>query len=448
MQVIADNNLVDPNIRNPNVKKGMSRKKKILLIGSIVGFIICIGLAVYILMGGGFEEKKPAPVVNTTPVILPYNTSFRFDIGYVSSAYDQRLVKITHDGGDKIENMVTDLYILMYPPEGTPYIARLPASYDANMKYTELKQGDALYFYMGIDQAPHVSKEIPSYDQYIDFPDGKWSIHIEDRKHNAVLTQYDFDIFNSRTRFVKSDSILRNVISDSYDYDTIIVDGNGAIYHDQLIIERPLRMIGTNMPIIDAGGSNPVVTIQNTTDVMIDGFRMQNSGLDESTDAGILVTKSSKVLLKNNHITENQNGIYLYNSNDCSLLKNTIFTNEISGIIIGDGSNRNIVSYNSVQINTFGIYIKGSADNNYVSSNTGFGNTRYGILVDNKLRNVYEYNDFGTDEVSYDQNYVLSSENLTVDYSNDGLWGTKRKSNSTKIWGTPGPEGKDFTDYS
>jgi parallel beta-helix repeat protein len=439
MHVLVDD---APQKVDPEKVKAKKRKKNLILIGSSVGLVICMAVGIYFM----FLQPAPAPQPVAAPVDLSFKITTMYELGINPAAASQKVIKITHNGGEIVQNISKQLWITMYPPEDTPYLPRSPAIFSS--KYTTFTEGDELYVYYDTNQQARVTKTIPSYSEYIDFPNGKWEVHIDDARYKVAMSSYKFTITDSRTHLVKvSDDIsLSKLIAGSQPYDTIILYGSDKPYHEQVVIDKPMRIIGINNPTIDGGGVSSVITIANTTDVLIQGLKVQNSGAKYPEDAAILIKGSTKINIRNNTISESQNGVYLYQSSECNIYGNSIYSNVISGIAVGYNSNKNTLKNNMLQLNTMGIYIPLGSDDNYIVSNNGFGNSRYGIFVGEKLHNVYEYNNF-TDTMSYDNNYDNAIALLYTDYSNNDLWGTPR-SNLCGMWGTPGPSDKDYTNYS
>lgn len=382
------------------------KKRKYKLYALTIGVILCIGVGIFLL----FSAPQPKPVeTNITPPTPGYKINFSYELGIIPASFDQHVVKITHTGGETIDDMNESLWITIYPPESTPYLRRTLVRY--NSKYLDLSEGDELYIYIGRDQLFYASKELPDFEEYIDFPVGKWGIHIDDSRYKTGISTYEFNIDTSKTHLISKGSRIQTEIDNAKPFDTLIVKGKDNVYHEQLTIEnKPLRLYGVESPIIDAGGSNSVITLVNTSYCEIYGFEIINSGIKEPIDAGILVYYSDHISIRNNSIHNNQNGIYLLGSLNNDILYNQAYLNDIAGLLLAQDSNSNTIKENSFQLNTMGIYIKDASTGNYMVKNTGHGNTRYGILIDNKLKNIYEYNDFTYDKMSYDRSI---DENLT-----------------------------------
>jgi len=400
-------------------KKSFFQKNKILVI-SIVGAIICMSIGAYFL----FVPAEPDIIPNESIITTPYyKINLSYDIGIIPASYNQHLIKITHNGGEPVENMTEQLWITVYPPDGTPYPKR--SGIKQLSKYQSFEESDNLYIYLGKDQLFYASKELPDYNDFVDFPVGSWAIHIDDARYKAPMSVYKFIIDESKTRLVNKNtkSSINQIIEESQPYDSIFISGD-QVYHEQVIMEgKPLRLYGVGGPTIDAGGqSGSAITVLNNSNSEIFGFNIQNSGTQEFEQSGILLENSNHISIYNNSIHDNQNGIFLSSSDENDIRYNYIQANDIGGVVIAYGSSKNTIKNNYIAINTIGIFTRDTADSNYMVLNTGGGNTRYGIFLENKLKNIYEYNNFGNDKMSYEKTSDIPIMHYSEDKYNASAW--------------------------
>lgn len=396
------------------------KKQKKLMIALVVGVILCVGAGLVVLL---LPTEQPIVEQNITiPEIPHYNTNFTYEVGVIPASYNQHVIKITHSGGETIDDINQSLWITIYPPDSTPYNRRTLVYHIS--KYLDFTEGDILYIYLGKDQNFYASKELPDFDNYIDFPNGAWSIHIDDARYKSAISSFKFDIENSKTHLIvgKKDTRIADIIDSVEPFDTIFIKGD-QIYREQLTItDKPIRLYSLDQSVIDAGGSGSAITLVNSSYTEISGFTIINSGNKEVYEAGILLKYSSYITIRNNNVQNNQNGIYLMGSNNNDIRYNSINTNDISGLMLAQGSDSNTVKENSFQQNTFGIYIKDISDANYIVKNTGSGNTRFGIMIDQKLNNIYEYNNFLYDKMSYDKVTEVLQTTTSTEKSNWDDW--------------------------
>lgn len=102
---------------------------------------------------------------------------------------------------------------------------------------------------------------------------------------------------------------------------TLLVDG--GILNAPLLVDRPVRLLGRNWPVVDGGGKGTVVKI-DAPNVTIEGFVVRNSGasLDEE-NAGIAV-EAPWATISGNRLENTLFGIYLREASGSLLRGNRI----------------------------------------------------------------------------------------------------------------------------
>lgn len=197
---------------------------------------------------------------------------------------------------------------------------------------------------------------------------------------------------------------------------TTIQIGAGYYKESNLAINIPfLRLIaiaGQSRPIIDLHGIGSGFLI-HADHVEISGLLIKNSGFSDTEEmAGIKISQSSDCLIKDNILENNSFGIYLAGSKSCSVLNNQIRGTNRSeglsgnGIHIWKGENM-IVDNNEVTANRDGIYFE-FVKNSFIRKNKSFSNMRYGLHFmfshNNEYReNLFQDNDCGV-AVMYSRN--------------------------------------------
>jgi S-layer protein (TIGR01567 family) len=131
--------------------------------------------------------------------------------------------------------------------------------------------------------------------------------------------------------------------------DTIIVY-NGT-YHENIIIDKQLALIGIDMPVVDGGREDSTIEV-TADDCTIDGFRVVRGN-----PYGIYLYGSASSALQNNEMVGNNYGIYLYSSSNNNLTGNTANSNTDYGIYLSS-SNSNLI-YNNHFNNTQNAYDNG-----------------------------------------------------------------------------------------
>src|SRR5262245_42163167 len=97
---------------------------------------------------------------------------------------------------------------------------------------------------------------------------------------------------------------IRQAISIAKAGDTIVVL-HGTYREKNLIIDKPLVIIGKQYPLLDGQLKYEVVSIKSD-DVVFEGFRIENSGYATLDDpGGIKVYDSRNVVIRNNRLKNN-----------------------------------------------------------------------------------------------------------------------------------------------
>lgn len=198
---------------------------------------------------------------------------------------------------------------------------------------------------------------------------------------------------------------LQQLVSDALPGDTVTVPP--GVYPGNLVIDKPLTLIGEGWPVVDGGGKGDVIRV-TAPDVTIRGFVIQGSSEDVSDEpAGIRVSADRSVIESNRihevmygielqdsggHIVRNNtvssiarfaperrgHGIYLWHTTDNLVEKNTVHGVK-DGFFVGFSS-RNRIDHNRVTGSRYGIHYM-YADDNSFEHNTFTGNTAGGVLM-------------------------------------------------------------------
>ncbi|MBB5018488.1 nitrous oxidase accessory protein [Chitinivorax tropicus] len=204
-----------------------------------------------------------------------------------------------------------------------------------------------------------------------------------------------------------------------------------GVYPVNLVIDKPLRLIGKGKPTLSGGEQGDVIRVKSP-DVMIEGFIVRDSGNDLGaqhagiylergshravvrgcdfawTLFGLWIEKADDVLIENNRITgkrdyasaQRGNGIQLYNSqrariigNDISFVRDGIYV-DVSHQALFRGnrmhharygthymnSHQNVWEDNEVFLNRGGLALM-EVREQIVRRNKAWGNTDHGIML-------------------------------------------------------------------
>ncbi len=202
---------------------------------------------------------------------------------------------------------------------------------------------------------------------------------------------------------------------------TIIVDANGAIktpeaalqlakpgdrievksaiYHNvELIINKPVELIGDNFPTLDGNHLGNVISVQ-ADNVSISGFVIENSAANEVVDyAGIKVVNEHNCRFSNLHLLNNYFSLLCEHCSTCIIENNVIMSNATQEALSGNGIH--LWNCDSMQIinNTIshqrdGIYFE-FTKNSVITNNSSNNNLRYGLHFMFSNNDIYRNNDF------------------------------------------------------
>ncbi len=179
--------------------------------------------------------------------------------------------------------------------------------------------------------------------------------------------------------------------------DSIIVH-EGTYAEGNLAIDKRVTLIGISFPILDGQHSFEIITI-TASDIQISGFDIRNSGQLSMVDvAGIKVLSADRVVIENCRLSDCNFGIYLSNANNCRISRN-----EVSGILKEEQNSGNgihlwkcsqmLVEENHLTGQRDGIYFEFVTDSE-IRYNDSERNMRYGLHFMFSHNNQYHHNQF------------------------------------------------------
>lgn len=190
---------------------------------------------------------------------------------------------------------------------------------------------------------------------------------------------------------------IKEGIVQAYDYDTLLIK-KGTYKEFNILIDKPLTLLGENYPIIDGEDQGEIIRIVSDN-VTIDGLFIINVGTSYTTDyAAIRVVKSQHYLIQNVVLEKLFFGIYLEKSNNGKVYHNKIIGDAVDEYNSGNGIQlwycKNVeVEKNIVQHVRDGIYLEFS-DNIIIKDNISTDNLRYGLHFMFSNDDVYTNNTF------------------------------------------------------
>lgn len=207
---------------------------------------------------------------------------------------------------------------------------------------------------------------------------------------------------------------IKEAVALSIPHDTILVLP-GVYKEFNILIDKPLTVLGQGYPVIDAEQQGEIIRIISDG-VRVKGLSLINVGISYTTDyAAIRVVKSRDFEIVDNRLEKLFFGLYLEKSKNGLVSHNTIMGdaqdeyNSGNGIQLWHSSNIE-VSDNQVEGARDGIYLEFS-DSVRITNNQSRNNLRYGLHFMFSNTNVYKDNLFETNGAGV---AVMFSKNIRM----------------------------------
>lgn len=235
--------------------------------------------------------------------------------------------------------------------------------------------------------------------------------------------------------------------------DTIFVH-EGFYAEGNLVIDKPLALIGIHFPVLDGQRRDEIFTIKSGH-VLLRGLQIQNSGTMATIDlAGIKVLAVNDVRIEENRILNCNFGIYLSNTVGCR-----VFKNEVAGPLVEDQNIGNgihlwkcdsaTIAENHITGQRDGIYFE-FVTNSQIRQNLSEKNMRYGLHFMFSHNDAYSNNTFRNNgagvavmysrqvqmwENHFEHNWGASAYGLLLkDISDSHIWRNHFDHNSAAIY--------------
>ena len=232
----------------------------------------------------------------------------------------------------------------------------------------------------------------------------------------------------SKTIMVSKESTQKSIkeaINIAVPFDTILVKPGHYIEYD-IQIDKPLYIIGEDLPVIDGDHKSEIIIIMSDS-VLFKGFQIQNVGFSFIKDwAGIKIDNTDYCTIEDNILLDSYFGIYLKKSN-YSIIRNNILrgiakdeVNSGNGIHLWYCDNITIEK-NQISGHRDGIYFE-FVEHSNISENLSENNIRYGLHFmfsdhDDYIGNTFKNN--GTGVAVMFSNFINMKNNFFMDN-----WGT------------------------
>lgn len=129
---------------------------------------------------------------------------------------------------------------------------------------------------------------------------------------------------------------IQKAVNAARNGDIIKVYG-GRVYHERIIINKPLTLQGVGLPVIDGDYKGHVINIK-ASNVTIKGMKVMHSNRSSRIDyAGIFAEKVNNIKILKNVVKDNMFSVMLQSANNCTVAHNDISSNIQENPIMGSG---------------------------------------------------------------------------------------------------------------
>ena len=239
--------------------------------------------------------------------------------------------------------------------------------------------------------------------------------------------------------FVSEGESISDAIEEAAKGDTLVIRA-GYYQEYEIIIQKPLTLIGEGRPVIDGGDGGDIFLIAADS-VRIEGFELKNTGFSSQNDnAAIKVFDSRYLTVVDNRIINTFFGIHLSNSQHITIRNNFLEAFEKRSHRTGNGihlwqCDTALIESNHVIGHRDGIYLEFAV---MVETNRNIveNNNRYGLHFMFSHDNAYYHNEFRNNDagvaVMYTRN-VIMKYNLFEKSLGSGTYGVLLKDISNSV---------------
>ncbi|MBI5403399.1 MAG: nitrous oxide reductase family maturation protein NosD [Ignavibacteriae bacterium] len=217
---------------------------------------------------------------------------------------------------------------------------------------------------------------------------------------------------------------IRQALETASDGDIIIIK-EGIYKEYNLIVSKKLQIIGENYPVIDGDGKDEIFTVR-ADGCVFKNLVIKNTGISFLKDiAGIKVENCKNVLIENNIFDNTFFAVYLSGTDSCKIISNNVIGSATSESFSGNGIHlwkcRNIlIENNQVSGQRDGIYIEFSTYCK-INKNFSYKNLRYGLHFMFSEGNSYVKNTFRQNGAGVAVMYTKNIEMINNSFEDN--WG-------------------------
>ena len=231
---------------------------------------------------------------------------------------------------------------------------------------------------------------------------------------------YTKELIVSQSGSIKT---IKEAISVANDFNTIIIKA-GEYSEGNIIVDKKVRIIGENFPVVDGKGIGEIFTV-TSNDVHISGLLIKNSGISYlEENAGIKLKEVRNCSIIGNKFINNFFAVYLAKSADCLLTNNYIEGERKREANSGNGIHiwycRDItIENNQIYNQRDGIYFE-FVRNGKIVNNHSERNLRYGLhfMFSDSCEysnNTFENNGAGV-AVMYTKNVLMTGNTFVLNW--------------------------------
>jgi nitrous oxidase accessory protein len=211
-------------------------------------------------------------------------------------------------------------------------------------------------------------------------------------------------------------SSLRRAVELARPYDTILLE-RGVYKEGNIVINKPLRLIGINEPVLDGEGKNEILTVSGTN-ILIKGLRFANAGYSSMNDyAALKLIDARNVIIENNTVIDAYFALHIANTTYSIIRNNNIKGTPKTEQTTGNGIHlwkceNMLVEDNYIDGHRDGIYLE-FVTHSIIQNNFSTRNIRYGLHFmfshnDAYVNNVFKDNGAGV-AVMYSKKVLMHS---------------------------------------
>ena len=216
---------------------------------------------------------------------------------------------------------------------------------------------------------------------------------------------------------------IQSAIDDASDSDTVFVFDDSSPYHEHLLIETSINLLGENKKttIINSKITGSAIIKIITNNVNISEFTIQNSG-DLKTNYAIQLFNSRNCIIFKNIFQHNDVSIMLWHKCDNNVIINNVITNSDTGVYLA-GSSYNTISNNKICNNIRGIriadvgYPEPVSMHNSIQLNT-ISDNNIGIRLHNNANSIISKNNIINNSIDVFFTRATAEDNWSENYWN------------------------------